>query len=338
VIVEAASALDLIERVLGRRGTPAPAAATQARILVEADLRGQHSHGLQRLPMLVARIGTGMIQPAAVPDSRWVSESFLEVDGGAGFGPVVAYHALEKLTARAHDVGLAVGAVHNSNHLGMLACYVEDVAAGGQIGVALTTSEALVHPWGGSQAMVGTNPIAIGVPTGGEPFVLDMSTGAVSRGKILAFARTGRPLEPGWAVDAHGVPVTDARAAVDGAISPFGGAKGYALGLGLELLVAGLSGAETGQRVRGTLDAASACNKGDLFLVFDPAALGLGGTAERMGAYLAEVRASPLADGVESIDVPGDRARRMRRTRLREGIPLDDDVWASAEELLSCLE
>jgi LDH2 family malate/lactate/ureidoglycolate dehydrogenase len=186
--------------------------------------------------------------------------------------------------------------------------------------------------------MVGTNPIAIGVPTGGEPFVLDMSTGAVSRGKILAFARTGRPLEPGWAVDAHGVPVTDARAAVDGAISPFGGAKGYALGLGLELLVAGLSGAETGQRVRGTLDAASACNKGDLFLVFDPAALGLGGTAERMGAYLAEVRASPLADGVESIDVPGDRARRMRQTRLREGIPLDDDVWASAEELLSCLE
>jgi LDH2 family malate/lactate/ureidoglycolate dehydrogenase len=270
-----------------------------------------------------------------LPDARWVSESFLEVDGARGLGPVVAFDVVDRLIDRARDVGLAVGAVHNSNHLGMLAGYVERIAAAGQIGLVLTTSEALVHPWGGRRAMVGTNPIAVGVPTAAEPFVLDMSTGAVSRGKILAYARDGRRLPDGWAVDADGTPTADAGRAVDGAISPFGGPKGYALGLALELVVASLTGSETGERVLGTLDAAAVCNKGDVFLVFSPEALGLTAVAERMGRYLDEIRTSPLASGATSIDVPGDRARRLRAERMAHGIPIEDVVWNAAEELLT---
>jgi LDH2 family malate/lactate/ureidoglycolate dehydrogenase len=334
VIVNEADELDLVRRVLEDHGVPAGDAEVQARVLVEGDLRGQHSHGLQRLPMLVDRIGNGVIDPDARPTYRWVSESFLEVDGGKGLGPVVAFATVERLIERAATVGLAVGAVHNSNHLGMLACYVERVAEAGQIGIALTTSEALVHPWGGRQAIVGTNPIGVGVPTGGEPFVLDMSTGAVSRGKILMAARNGKPLGEGWAVDESGNPTTDAARAVDGAISPFGGAKGYALGLALELIVAGLTGMETGERVLGTLDAAAECNKGDLFLVFSPEALGLECVARRLGAYLDEVRSSPLAEGASGIDVPGDRARRTRTDRASHGIPIEKVVWTAAKELL----
>jgi L-2-hydroxycarboxylate dehydrogenase (NAD+) len=334
VIVKEADELELASRVLQAHGTPVPAAEVQAWVLVEADLRSQHSHGLQRLPMLVERITNGVINPAAVPVERWVSDSYLDVDGARGLGPVVALQVVDRLIDRASEVGVAVGSVHNNNHLGMLACYVERVAQAGQIGLAFSTSEALVHPWGGRTAMVGTNPIGVGVPTGGEPFVLDMSTGAVSRGKILAFARDGKPLEGGWAVGAEGLPTVDAERAVDGAISPFGGPKGYALGLALELLVAGLTGSETGQRVLGTLDARAVCNKGDLFVVFSPDALGLAGVATRMGAYLDEVRSSPRAAGVTGIDVPGDRARRTRAERIAHGIPIPDAVWTAAEELL----
>lgn len=334
MIVKSDDEHDLVVRVLEGHGVPRAAAETQARVLVEGDLRAQHSHGLQRLPMLVERITNGVIKADAEPRFRQVSESFLEVDGDRGLGPVVAFAAVDRLLERASEVGLAVGAVHNSNHLGMLACYVEHVALAGQIGVAFTTSEALVHPWGGRRSMVGTNPIGVGVPTGGRPFVLDMSTGAVSRGKILAHARDGLPLAPGWAVDAAGKPATDARQAVDGAISPFGGPKGYALGLALELLVASLTGSELGERVRGTLDGASVCNKGDLFLVFSPDRLGVTGAVERIAAYLDEVRRSPLADGAERIDIPGDRADRTREDRLAHGIPIEDVVWSAAEQLL----
>ncbi|WP_114905841.1 Ldh family oxidoreductase [Ornithinimicrobium murale] len=334
MIVNEADELELVSKVLLAHGAPSPAAKIQARVLVEGDLRGQQSHGLQRLPVLVERITNGVIDAAAVPVEKWVSESYLDVDGARGLGPVVAFHVVDQLIERASKVGLAVGSVRNNNHVGMLACYVERVAYAGHIGLAFTTSEALVHPSGGRTAMVGTNPIGVGVPTDGEPFVLDMATGAASRGKILAFARDGKPLGQGWAIDAEGAPTMDAELAVDGAISPFGGPKGYALGLALELVVAGLTGSETGQRVLGTLDARAVCNKGDLFVVFSPDALGLGGVASRMGTYLDEVRNSPLAEGFTSIDVPGDRARRTRAERIAHGIPIPDAVWKAAEELL----
>lgn len=334
MIVKESDELDLVQRVLVSHGVPTQDAEVQARLLVEGDLRGQHSHGLQRLPTLVARIANGVVKPVPDPRRTWVTEAFLEVDGDRGLGPVVAWPAVDAIVERARSTGVAVAAVHNSNHLGILACYVERIAHAGQIGVAFTTSEALVHPWGGRWPMLGTNPIGIGVPTGGPPFVLDMSTGATSRGKVLAYARDGMTLRAGWAVDEGGSPTTDAGRAVDGAISPFGGPKGYALGLGLELLVAGLTGAETGDRVLGTLDAVAACNKGDLFMTFSPDAVGLQGVATRIGSYLDEVRNSPLAEDMAGIDVPGDRARRTRADRIADGIPLTDAVWAAAQELL----
>jgi len=335
VIVEVERLRGLVTAVLESHGSPTSAARTQAEVLVEADLRGQPSHGLQRLPVLVARIRAGLIVPQAEPEFSWPTPGFTRVDGRRGFGPVVAMAVVDRLIKVAAECGVAVAAVHSANHLGMLAPYVERIAEHGAVGLALTTSEALVHPWGGRRAMVGTNPIGLGVPTDAEPFVLDMSTGAVSRGKILHHALSGLDLQPGWAVDAAGAPTTDARAAVEGSLSPYGGPKGYALGLGLELLVAALTGTETGERVVGTLDTEQPSTKGDLFLVFDPSVLDPGGVmVERLSAYLDEVRATPPAPGFDAVVIPGDRARRERRHRIRHGVPVDEAVWNAAEELL----
>src|ERR1700722_701684 len=246
--------------VLVAHGVPEPFARIQAELLLEAQMRGYASHGLLRLPRIIERIINGVTAPAAMGRHEWLSDAFLRVDGERGLGPVVAISALDALRARVRHSGIAIAAIRNSNHLGMLAWYGESVAQDGLILIAATTSEALVHPWGGKRALLSTNPLCIAVPATPEPLVLDMATSLVSMGRIHDHANRGEPIPEGWALDADGNPTTDAAAAKSGAIAPFGGAKGYALGLALELLVMSLAGSAIGTAVHGTLDSQSECN------------------------------------------------------------------------------
>jgi L-2-hydroxycarboxylate dehydrogenase (NAD+) len=318
-------ALRLGIRALMRAGVPAGHAQTQVEMLIEAELCDRPSHGLLRLPRLVARIGNGVIDPLTEGDAEWRLPSFLRVDGRGGLGPVVAGAALNALCGRARQTGIAIGAIANNNHLGMLSAYVERVARGGQVALAFTTSEALVHPWGGRKAMFGTNPIAIGVPANPHPLVLDMATSIVSMGKIHDHAHRDEPIPDGWALDSGGEPTTDPAAAKLGAIAPFGGAKGYALGLAIEVLVTSLTAAALGTDVTGTLDAERPCNKGDVFIVIDPLSTMV--TAS-ISAYLDAVRASPPARAGHPVIVPGDGARARREQRLATGIPMAESVWS----------
>jgi LDH2 family malate/lactate/ureidoglycolate dehydrogenase len=334
VLVRAEEERELIATVLTAHGAPPAAARLQADWLVEGDLRGHPSHGVQRLATLVGRVDAGLIDPAAEPDLRWRTESVLTVDGRRGFGPVVAMAAIERAVAVARRSGVVLVAIRNANHLGILAPYVEAIAAARQVGLAATTSEALVHPYAGTRRMLGTNPLAVAVPADPAPLVLDMATGVVSMGRIIAHARRGLPLEEGWAVDAGGLPTIDAEAALLGAISPFGGAKGYGLGLALEVLVASLTASALGTDVAGTLDTEQACNKGDLFVCIDPALL-QGGDTAAVSRYLDDVRGSDPAPGRPAVRVPGDRAAADRAGRLAGGIEIADAVWAEALRLAS---
>ncbi|GAA4553481.1 Ldh family oxidoreductase [Pseudonocardia xishanensis] len=317
-------------RVLSALGAPERPAREQAAMLLEGDLRGHASHGIRRLPVLAGRIRNGVCAPGAEPELRWSTSSVLVVDGHTGLGPPVAHRAVDALLERVAETGIAVAAIRRAGHLGMLAPYVERLAAAGLCGVATTTSEALVHPWGAAPAMLGTNPIAAAVPTGGEPVVLDMATGQISRGKVLDHAQRGAPLPDGAAVDAEGRPTTDATAALDGAISPVGGPKGYALSLALELLVASLTGTALGRDVRGTLDTTDPVTKGDLLIAFDPAAFG-GGTA--LTPFLDELRGLAPAPGSSGVQIPGDRARATRAANLADGVPVDPGTWAEVTAL-----
>jgi L-2-hydroxycarboxylate dehydrogenase (NAD+) len=329
----------VIVRALSGLGVPEQDARIQADWLVEADLRGYHSHGIQRLPVLMARLRRGLIAAAPAPVLTWRAGSVLAVDGQRGLGPVVACRALDAAALRLPAAGIVLVAIANSNHLGLLAPYVERIAAGRMIGIAMTTSEALVHPWGGRQAMIGTNPIAIGVPAGPSSLVLDMATGEVSMGQILNHLARGAPLRPGWAVDQAGYPTTDPRAATEGAISPFGGPKGYGLGLAIEVLVAALTGTSLGSDVRGTLDADHECTKGDVFICIDPErAVGPvagdePGGSGRLAGYLSAVRASPPAPGSAGVRLPGERAAAERAERTERGIVLTARAWQAALDL-----
>ena len=308
-------ALDALSQI-----SPSDHAATQIDVLVEAELRGVASHGLLRLPRIIRRIRNGVTDPGAAGSHEWRKAGFLAVDGQRGLGPVVADRAIAALRERVAETGIAVAAIRNSNHLGMLGYYAENAARQGFTMIALSTSEALVHPWGGRKAMIGTNPIAIGVPTGGEPFMMDTATSVISMGEIHDHANRGAPIPEHWALDSNGDPTTDASAAKFGAIAPFGEAKGYALGLGFELLVSSLAGAAIGSDVKGTLDDTNVCNKGDLFILID-------GPQANLLDYLEDIRAAQPAAGFERVLIPGERGRQAKERRLREGITLPDDIW-----------
>jgi LDH2 family malate/lactate/ureidoglycolate dehydrogenase len=322
---------ELAISALRRAGVPDSHSRLQAQLLIDAEMRGVASHGLLRLPRILRRIKNGVLNPTTIGRLSWRGDAFLFVDGEAGLGPVVADAAIEAATPRARRVGLALVAIVNNNHLGMLAWYAERCALDGLACIALTTSEALVHPWGGRRAMIGTNPIAIGIPTATTPFVMDAATGVVSMGKIHDYASRGQPLEPGWALDAAGEPTTDAAAAKTGAIAPFGGAKGYALGLAFELLVTSLTGAALGEEVKGTLDADRVCNKGDLFILIDRNADGAGAA---ISEYLDLIRNAAPSPGFDEVRVPGERSAELREQRRKQGLPISDELWRELSALV----
>jgi L-2-hydroxycarboxylate dehydrogenase (NAD+) len=338
--VDVEEARSVTVAILRMLGASSEEAAQQAELLTEADLRGHPSHGLQRLPVLVERIRNGVVR-FGVPTIDWVTAAALKVDGAQGLGPAVAFHAIREIAKRAKQTGVAVGLISDSNHLGMLAPYVQAIAESGQIGIAMTTSEPLVHPYGGRRALIGTNPLAIGIPATPHPFVLDMATSEVSMGRILAHVHRAEPIPLGWALDRNGDATTDPRAAAGGALSPFGAAKGYGLGLAIELLVAVLTQSAVGTSVVGTLDTDQRCNKGDVFICVDPAALRLDDVAATISPFLDEIRSEPSQRPERPASVPGDRSLERRTHALADGVSVPEGLWheiqAIHQELLDAV-
>lgn len=321
MLVPLATARALGVAVLTGAGVSPRHAGQQADVLIDAEARQVPSHGLLRLPRLIRRIAGGVADPLACGRHDWLSPSYLAVDGEQGLGPPVALHALDAIIAAAERDGVAVAAIKNNNHLGMLGFYARTVARRGLACVAMTTSEALVHPWGGNRAMIGTNPLAIAVPADPQPLLLDMATSKISMGRVHDHARRDLPLEPGWALDAEGQPTTDASAAMHGSLAPFGGAKGYALGLALGALVSFVTGSLHDVDVHGTLDDVHPSGKGDLFLV-------LKGAQHPISGFLNQLRAAPSADPSHPVAVPGDGGERRARAAAGNGLEIDDGLWA----------
>src|SRR5580704_2794996 len=229
VVISSEDVRAIIIHVLSTLGANERESSIQADVLTEADLRGHHSHGLQRLPVLATRIKKHLIRVDARPDYIWSADSVLSVDGKDGLGPFVAESSLERAKPALGQKGIVAVAIRNSSHIGMIGYYCEKRAREGFICVAMTESEALVHPHGGTKALVGTNPIAIGIPSEHAPFVFDMATSTSAIGKIYASKHRGEPIPLGWAIDAAGNPTTSPDDALKGSLTPAAGAKGYGL-------------------------------------------------------------------------------------------------------------
>jgi L-2-hydroxycarboxylate dehydrogenase (NAD+) len=298
-------------------------------MLVTAEARGKDSHGLLRLPRYLRGIEHGNVDPDGEIEIVRDSGAAATLSGGSRLGPAVAVRATAEAATRAHEYGIGCVGVHDSTHLGMLGYYTDRLREETLVGIAMTNTEPAMAPYGGSEPILGTNPIAIGLPTD-PPFTFDASTAAIARGRLETAAERGESIPDGVAVDAAGAPTTDPEAALDGTILPFGGPKGSGLAIAVEVLAGGLVGASMGTDVTGTYHTEAPCTKGDCFLAIDPIALGGPDVIERIEAFLAELRATDSADSDASIRLPGARAIR---TEQHEHVTLDRSLWSEIRQL-----
>jgi LDH2 family malate/lactate/ureidoglycolate dehydrogenase len=315
----------LAASVLGAVEIPPDHAETTGRRLVEADLRGRTGHGLIRLGPYVERIEAGGIKVG--PDMRIVHETPVsaQVDADNGLGPVAMTMATELAVAKAESAGLAWVGTVRSNHAGAAGVYPAMVARRGLIGLYMAVANAnAMPPWGGDTRLLGTNPLAIGLPTGdGPPFLLDIATTAVSHGTIRVAAMAGEPMPEGWVVDGEGRPMTDPARAEEGFLVPIGGHKGSGLNIAIGLLAGVLNGAAFGRSVVDHLsDLSTPTNTGQSLLVlrpdlFMPAPQALASISR----HLDELRRSGRADGAP-LRLPGDRAAALEAENRRHGVPV----------------
>jgi LDH2 family malate/lactate/ureidoglycolate dehydrogenase len=215
--------------------------------LIFAEQRGVASHGLSRIPIYVARLQAGGLNPR--PDvSMQQSGAVTVVDGDSGVGAVVVLRSAELAADAARVHGIALVAVRSIGHAGALGFYVDRLAAQGLVGLVFGNADPIMVPPRGGRAVLGSNPLAIAVPPSDAHTapMLDMATTAVAHGKIVMAAARGEQIPDSWAVDAHGAATSDPTAALGGALLPAAGAKGFGLSFLIDVLTAGLSGGRTG--------------------------------------------------------------------------------------------
>ncbi|HET7410198.1 MAG TPA: Ldh family oxidoreductase [Paracoccaceae bacterium] len=319
----------LVVETLTRCRTGAANAAHVAAALVAAELAGQAGHGLRRVPSYAGQALTGKVDGFAEPVARQTRPGALMVDAAHGFAYPALALAMDWLPGAARAQGVAVAGVRRSHHAGVTGWFVERLARDGLAALMFANTPAAMAPWGGREALFGTNPVAFAAPvTGAEPIVVDLSLSTAARGKIMAAAQQGEPIPEGWATDADGRPTTDARAALKGMMQPAGGAKGAALALMVEVLAAGLTGATLAADAGSFFEPQGAPpGTGQLLLAIDPAALGGADAAARIATLAAAF------EGNGEARLPG-RRRQQTAARVRaEGIELDDALLAEIRAL-----
>lgn len=311
--------------VLEYNGFSADHAAAITRSVVAAQRDECHSHGLYRLLDCVRTVRHGGVDPQAVPVVRDQAPGVVNVDAQGGCSLLGFERGREPLADKARANGVAVLAINNAFHFSALWPEVESLAEQGLVALAMTPSHAYVAPAGGQSPLLGTNPIAFAWPRpDGLPFVFDFATSAVARGEIELHRRAGTPLPEGWALDDAGQPTTDPTAALAGALLPFGGHKGTALSIMIELLAGTLIGDRLGHQTQPANPSGEGRPQhGEFILALDPHAF-LGADADtRMQ------RAEALFEGViaQGARLPSQRRHKARELSLTEGITIPRQLY-----------
>lgn len=324
-----AEAHDLVAGALMAAGTAEANAASVAAALVAAEADGQKGHGLSRVASYAGQVKTGKVQGAAVPRIEQLSPAAIRVDAGAGFAFPALDLARASLVEMAKSQAIALAAVYNSHHFGQGGYHVERLAEEGLVALMLGNSPQAIAPWGGTQGIFGTNPLALAAPRReGAPLVIDLSLAKVARGKVMAAAKAGETIPEGWALDAEGQPTRDPKAALDGTMIPMGEAKGAALAMLVEVLSASLVGANHGFEASSFFTAEGPPpGVGQLLLAFNPGPLSGGGFTERLETLIGALEGQPGAR------LPGTRRLAARQAAAREGLVIAASTLAEIRAL-----
>ncbi len=322
-------------------------AEDSADILVSADMRGISSHGVARLWRYVNGVRNGVMDPHT--ESRVVHETSISkvIDAQGSIGLSLSRNVMKDVIQMAKGSGFAAASVRDSNHFGIAGYYAMMGLPEDMIGIAMTNTAALGVPTFGRDAQFGTNPLAIAIPAGTmPPFVLDMATTVVTRGKVENYNREDTPLPPGWAVNTQGECTSDARALLEdmlyqrgGGILPLGGLgealgghKGFGLGVLVDILSAVSSGGVFGKSVMDSKEtSARVCHffaaiRIDLFR--DPEAF-----KSDMDSLLREITEARPAKGRERVYYAGLKEHEHTLNSSKDGIPVSEIVWNNLVEI-----
>ncbi|AKS45371.1 Malate/lactate/ureidoglycolate dehydrogenase, LDH2 family [Octadecabacter temperatus] len=322
-------------------GMPHEEAGKAAALMAQADLIGQDGHGVSRLPMYIKRIQAGGLN--VKPDFKIIEERAATalIDGDNGLGHLVMQNATELAMKKAETTGVAwVGARH-SNHAGPASLYAMMPLKKDMIGLYVAVGSANhLPPWGGTEMLLSTNPIAVAIPSGANPpIILDMATTVAAYGKVKTAAQRGETMPEGWMVDKDGNPLTDPSRASEGFLLPIGGAKGYGLALIFGILAGTLNGAAFGRDVIDfNADSKKTTNTGHFILALDIKAFA---DPKMFKASIdnvwAEMKSSELMTGVSEIRLPGERLAQVTQDRTDNGIPLAPALRETLKELAADL-
>jgi LDH2 family malate/lactate/ureidoglycolate dehydrogenase len=322
-----ASAQDLQEftrSAFTKVGVKATDAEIVAHHLVQANLRGVESHGVARIPYYIKGIRLGEVNTD--PKIRTVvdKKATALVDGDFALGQVVGKYATELAINKASEFGIGVVGVKRTSHVGMLAYYGMMIAERKMIGQVFTNSPPFMAAWGGKKPILGTNPICITFPYSGRgPIVLDMATSESAAFKIMSAVSRGESIPEGWAVNKHGYPTRDPSEALEGALLPFGGYKGYGLAVAVELLSSVLMGAEWSSKVK----VAFHTEGGQYVQALDVSHFRPFGEYLRdLEEVVNEIKTSGRGEAKDEIYLPGEKEAITSAERSVHGIPIDDNL------------
>jgi len=337
-------------QVFQKLGVSKDDADVSADILVESDLRGIPSHGVARLLRYVDGIKNGLMIPDAKPEVEKETPSTAAINAHNGLGQPAGYFGMNLAIDKAEKTGLGFVTVHNSNHYGIAGYYsMMALKEGNLIGISLTNSAPLVVPTFSKDMMIGTNPISIAAPCNQErPFVLDMATSVVPRGKFEVYERSGKPVPLGWAVDEQGVPSQDTKKVIDnmaktlgGGILPLGGAgellsghKGFGLSLMVDILSGVLAGAKYGPNVKKGAGGEKFINVGHFFgAIKIDNFTDVDSFKSTMDEMIGKLKDSQKAKDENRVFIHGEKEYEKWDQYRKNGVPLQEKVVANLKKI-----
>jgi L-2-hydroxycarboxylate dehydrogenase (NAD+) len=323
-------------------GIPADDATEVAKLMAESDAYGGDAHGIFRLQQYVSQIENGAIN--ARPNIRVINDrpGTALLDGDKALGHLVMKRAAQLAIEKAALTGIGWVGTQHSNHAGPAHLYARMPMQHDMIGLYFCVGNAnLLPPWGGTDVLLSTNPIAIAVPGLRHPaIVLDMATTNTALGKIRLKAQRNEPIPEGWMIDRQGQPLTDPKRASEGFLVPVGGPKGYGLALMFGLLAGTLNGAAFGRDVVNyTKDAKTASNTGQAIMALDIAGFSdVQVFKEKVDDVWEMMKSSPTLPGFDEVRLPGERSGNLYAERVAHGVPLGPELRKVLDELADRLK
>jgi LDH2 family malate/lactate/ureidoglycolate dehydrogenase len=318
-------------------GDGAEGAERAADCLTKADMRGVSTHGTYLLKTIAERVKAGMLTLPTKPEFIMNDGATALIDGKDGLGPIAAYLAMETSIAKTKEFGVSAVMVRNTNNIGSLAYYTQFANKQNMVAIMACNAAPAMAPWGGAEALVGTNPIAIAIPTGKIfCFSADMASSVVARGKIRKAARQNKAIPDNWAIDADGNPTTDPNAALKGTLLPMGGPKGSAISLAIDIIAGLISGSKFGSAVKSFHTPEGQTGVGVFCITIDVNRFMAADQFEDLiKVYIMSAKSMNKAIGFTEILMPGEIELRKEQSSVEQGIDLDEQTIIAIDALLT---